>query len=413
MPEAAALPADDRQGVLADGGRLPLARTLRSQAFWEQRPLHSIGRIILLAIVAVLLCIAIGFIIAGGGELTRFDLLALAFYAGLAASAWHPTTGAFVVMVICSVGVLFTRSGGDLLELAIALGLVAITCAPWVIATHVVLLGLLTADLAVNASALTGGGVYGIIGIAAVSFLAGIAFRIVAARESLLVAERARVVRDLEIIGRMAQDRIADELHDGIAHDLTLILFHARALPKQPDDAARQVSLTTIEESAEQALLSVQALLSSMKDTQAEPSATRTVRYDGHVVDVVIALETLLREAGIPTTLRAAKLALALSPEQERVLTETAIEAITNILKHSPNSQSARITLHKHSGEVELTVSNVVSIDPAMRTTATGGRGLMRARQRLTRYNGTLDAGAVADGWSVRAVIPTSGKGAG
>lgn len=222
---------------------------LRSPRFWEQRSLHPVARLVLVLVVGVLLLVAIGFIVAGG-KFTRYDLLAVAFYAGLAAFAWHPMTAAFIVMVISSVGVVFTESGGDLLELAIALGLVAVTCAPWVIVAHAVLLGLLTTFIAVDTSTLVTGGVFGIAGIAAIAFLVGVAFRLVAAREAVLVAERARVAQDLAAIAREDQEQIADELHDGIAHDLTLILFHARALPRQPDQATRQVSLTTIEESA-------------------------------------------------------------------------------------------------------------------------------------------------------------------
>lgn len=202
---------------------------LRSPRFWEQRSLHPVARLVLVLVVGVLLLVAIGFIVAGG-KFTRYDLLAVAFYAGLAAFAWHPMTAAFIVMLISSVGVVFTESGGDLLELAIALSLVAVTCAPWVIVAHVVLLGLLTTFIAVDSSTLATGGVFGIVGIAAIAFLVGVAFRLVAARETVLVAERARVAQDLAAIAREDQEQIADELHDGIAHDLTLILFHARAL---------------------------------------------------------------------------------------------------------------------------------------------------------------------------------------
>lgn len=248
---------------------------LRSPRFWEPRTLHPVARLLLIVVIGVLLVVAIGFVVESG-EFTRYDLLAVVFYLGLAAFAWHPMTAAFIVMLISSVGVVFTGSGGDLLELAISLGLVAVTCAPWVIITHVVVLAVLTAYVAVESANLAAGGVYSITGIATIAFLTGVAFRLVAARETILVAERARVERDLAAIAREDQERIADELHDGIAHDLTLILFHARALPRQPDDAARQVSLTTIEESAEQSLQSIQSLLSLMRDTATEaPPATR------------------------------------------------------------------------------------------------------------------------------------------
>ncbi|MFC6357134.1 sensor histidine kinase [Luethyella okanaganae] len=392
--------------VLDEAARTSIARMLRSRTFWEQRSLHPVARLLLVAAVGVLLCIAIGFIVASA-EFTRYDLLAVALYAGLSAFAWHPMTAAFIVMVICSVGAVFTRSGGDLLELAIALGLVAATCAPWVIVVHVVLLSVLTADIALNGSALTGGGVFGIAGIAVIALLAGVAFRLVAARESIFVAERARVVKNLEAIAREEQERIADELHDGIAHDLTLILFHTRALPRQPDEAARQVSLTTIEESAAQALQNIQSLLSLMQDTKTEAPGAHAPRYDGHVVDASSSLGTLLKDAGIPTKVSAPSTSLTISPLAERLLTETAIEAVTNIIKHAPNSRSASIDIHAQSNLVELVVKNIASLDSALREDNPGGRGLSRARQRLARNSGHLEAGRTADGWILRATIPT------
>lgn len=413
MPEAIAASDGGRELVVGEVARPAIWRMLRSTAFWQQRALHPVGRVLLLAVVGVLVCVLVGFVIAAG-QFTRDDLLAVALYAGIAAFAWHPLTAAFVVMAICSVGTLFTNSGGDLLELALALGLVAATCAPWVIAAHVALIVALAADLAVNGSALTGGGVYGIAGIGVISFLAGVAFRLVAARETVLVAERARVVEDLESLARAEQERIADELHDGIAHDLTLVLFHARALPKQPDEAARRVSLTTIEESAESALHSIRSLLSLIRDPRSEAPRSGPARYDGDPVKAVAALGTLLTDAGIATSVSAPGVSvpgeLSIDPATGRVLTETAIEAVTNILKHAPRSPSARLELIRHPDAVELTVANAWTASSGEPDDRAGGRGLRRARQRLALCDGHLDAGIEAEEWVVRARVPDSSR---
>ncbi|PVE94242.1 histidine kinase [Microbacterium sp. TPD7012] len=384
-----------------------MGRLIRSRRFWEQRSLHPVARLFLVAVVGVLVCIAIGFIVAHG-TFSRFDLLAIAFYAALATFAWHPTIAALMVMFIGSVGVVFTGSGGDLLELAIALSLVAATCVPWVIIAHGLLLAALTTYIAVSGSTLATGGVFGILGIAIIAFLAGLAFRLVAAREAILVAERARVVKDLEAIAREEQERIADELHDGIAHDLTLILFHARALPKQTDDTEREVSLTTIEESAEQALDSIQSLLSLMRDTQTEAPAARPSRYDGVAREAISSLGGLLNDAGIPTRVSAPNTQLAISSVSERLLTEIAIEAVTNIIKHAPNSPTASLDIIDKVDGVELVVKNTAPSNLAARPISSGGRGLSRARQRLARDNGELEWGHTDEGWVLRAIVPAT-----
>lgn len=376
---------------------------VHSRAFWEQRSLHPVARTLLVAAVGVLLCIAAGFITASG-TFTRLDLLAVAFYAGLAAFAWHPMTAASIVMIIGSVGVLFTGSGGDLLELALATSLVAAACSAWVIVAHVTLLGVLTAYIASTTTTLASGGAFGIAGIAVIALLAGAAFRLLAAREAVSISERARVTRDLESLAREDRERIADELHDGIAHDLTLILFHARALPLQPDEIARQVSLTTIEDSSQRALHSIHSLLALMRNPMTEAPGQHPVRFNGDILEAVVSLGALLRDAGIPTKVSSPGIALGVPPAAERILTETAIEAVTNIIKHSPKSLSATIEIRDQGGLVELIVRNAGPFGTTGRPSP-GGRGLDRARQRLIQSKGRLEVGRVADEWVLRAVV--------
>ncbi|MGY1553141.1 sensor histidine kinase [Microbacterium sp. A588] len=409
MPEAPLISARDEEPGLT--ARSSIMRMLRSRMFWEQRSLHPVARLLLVLTVGVLLCIAIGFTIAGGG-FTRYDLLAVALYVGLAGFAWHPMTAAFIVMLICSVGVVFTGSGGDLLELSMTLSLVAATCGPWVIGTHVVLLAALTTYMTLSGPTLAAGGIYGIAGIAVIAFLAGVAFRLVAARETVLVAERTRIVRDLEAIARDERERIADELHDGIAHDLTLVLFHARALPRQPDEDARQVSLKTIEDSAEQALQSIQSLLSLMRDTLTEGPPTRSIRSAENVAETASSLAALLKDAGIPTSVTTPRVPLQLAPTTARVLTETAIESVMNIIKHAPTSQSASIEIHDRPDAIEVVVTNSASADLSGNGRAMGGRGLRRAAQRLKQIGGELDHGWTANGWVLRATVPVPGDDA-
>lgn len=213
-------------------------------------------------------------------------------------------------------------------------------------------------------------------------------------------------MKDLEVLAREEQERIADELHDGIAHDLTLVLFHARAFPRQPDEAARQVSLTTIEDSAEKALLSIQSLLALMREPRAEGAQPCPTRYESDAVEAVSSLGALLTDAGIPTRVSAPQESLDATPPTERVLVETAIEAVTNILKHAPNSQSVSVDIHRHIETIELVVNNVAAPLTKEKSARTSGRGLHRAHQRLAQHGGQLESGATAEGWTLRATLP-------
>lgn len=378
---------------------------LHARSGWEQCTLHPVVRLLVVLAVGVRLCFAIGSAVAGG-EFTSYDLLAIAFYVGLAAFALHPMTAAVIVMVISSIGVVFSSNGGDLLELAVALGLVAAAGAPWVIIAHAALLVVLTAYISSNGSALAEAGVYGILGMVVIAFIGGIGFCIVVAGGAFFVAERSRVTKDFDAITRESRERIADQLHDGIAHDVMLVLFHARALPRQPDEEARQVSLSTIEQSAERALESIQSLLSLIDDATTDCPPSYPSHYEGNVAAAVSSLGTLLKNAGIPTRVVVPCGALPITTAAERALIEIAIEAVTNIIKHAPRTQMATIQVLARTGAVELVVSNVSPTDPPEQVFTTG-RGLRRARQRISQSFGVLESGRTEDGWSLRATVPT------
>ncbi|WP_417554418.1 sensor histidine kinase [Microbacterium sp.] len=407
MPEPRSARRSSASWVASDIPRLSIGRLLRSKRFWEVRPIRSIARLLLLAVVGVLILITVAFTISSG-RFTRYDLLAVAFYAGLTTFVWHAVTATFIVMLVGTVGVVFTGSGGDLVELALAGLLVAATCSRSLIIFYGVVLTSLATYLNIATATLANGGVFGVAGIALISMFTGISFRLIKAREAFLVADRAHLVSRLEGVVREEHERIADELHDGIAHDLTLVLFHARALPMHTDAASRKVSIKTIEESAERALSSIQSLLSMMHGSELEAIHMPEDRYEEDLVEMVSGLGILLDDAGIPTRVTLPEHPLELSSMTQGVLTIVAIEAVTNILKHAPKSRSAKIDVRVGPVGTELIIGNVTSKSKNSSAAESGGRGLTRARQRLQQRGGSLEAGRADDGWVLRATFPRS-----
>jgi len=377
---------------------------LRTPVFWRARELHPFFRLLLLLVVAVLVCAQVGVMIAEG-EIERGGLLALGLYSGLALFAWHPLSAALMTMAICGTSAVLTGSGGDLLELGVALVLVSATCAPAVIVLHVALMAGVSAYLVIAESTLVTNGVYGILACAVVALLAGITARLFTAREEALLAQRARIARAFEEISRLQQDRIADELHDGIAHDLTLLLFHARALPKQPDEQSRQVSLSTIEDSASRALRSAQSLIDVMREAPGRSPVGSGKAVPGDVSKVAEALAQTLRDAGIRTHVNVSA-ATDVPPGVAEILIGTITESAMNIIKHAPGATTALIEVAARSGTITLEVRNNRSRGRAAEESALGGRGLARLREKLERIAGELHAGPTPDGWVLRAVVP-------
>ena len=132
----------------------------------------------------------------------------------------------------------------------------------------------------------------------------------------------------------------------------------------------------------------------------------RAIRYDGDVVEAVTALSGLLRGAGIPTSVSVPESPLHVASATAQILTETAIQSVSNIIKHAPKSRAARVELRDLSDHLELIVSNTAPTFSARAAPSAGGRGLTRARQRLEHHGGQLEAGLTNAGWVLRATVP-------
>jgi len=150
-----------------------------------------------------------------------------------------------------------------------------------------------------------------------------------------------------------------------------------------------------------------------MRDSKIGSPRLHATRYDGRVMEAVSSLAVMLTDAGIATRVSVPHTPLPISSEAESVLTETAIEAVTNIIKHAPNSKSASIDVYAGLGVVQLVVKNVAPSPPTGTEPTAGGRGLNRARQRLTQRGGNLESNRTSDGWILHATAPANENEAG
>jgi signal transduction histidine kinase len=201
------------------------------------------------------------------------------------------------------------------------------------------------------------------------------------------LAERARAEE---------RNRIARELHDVIAHTLTVSLLHVAsarlAVEHGLDDAAR--SLAEAErlgrESLDEVRMAVgmlhqdgnEAQTRPLPDASALPGLVEQFRSAG--ADAVLAVEG---DTGrLPATT-----GLALY----RILQE----ALTNSVKHAPGARSV-VRLEVRADEVEL------AVDTAGRPGTGRGLGVLNMRERAEALGGTCAAGPGGTGWLVVATLP-------
>ena len=236
-------------------------------------------------------------------------------------------------------------------------------------------------------------------------------------QEAQARAERAEAVRDREVALAAAQERarIARELHDVVAHHVSLIAVQSDAaatlLPGQPVRAVKHVEV--IGQTAREAMGELRRLLGVLRapasagrqppDTAPLPS----VRQLGTVLDQV-------REAGISVDLRVEGSPARLAPGVDLAAYRIVQEALTNTVRHS-GADEAAVTLRYEPGYVTVSVTDTGHGPAAPGPQGTGstltsrsrGFGLAGMAERVASCGGSLTVGpGQAGGFAVTARLP-------
>jgi signal transduction histidine kinase len=209
--------------------------------------------------------------------------------------------------------------------------------------------------------------------------------------------ERDMAARDAVLEERA---RIARELHDVIAHHVSMIVLQAGAERRTLGDTSGQTreTLETIERSGRGALTEMRRLLGMLRGDENEPLAPQPR------LDDVSNLVEQLREAGLPVELHIdgerRELAAGIELSAYRIIQE----ALTNALKHGGDAR-ASVHMHYSANALELEI-----IDDGTGTASQpshGGHGLVGMRERVALYGGCLDASSrPSGGFVVRVRLP-------
>ncbi len=230
------------------------------------------------------------------------------------------------------------------------------------------------------------------------------------ARSEELAVERERNAAQAVVRERM---RIARDLHDVVAHHVSLMGVQAGAARRMVDGSPRKAaeSLAAIEESARQAVDELHRMLGTLRET-GDDAATGTTPLDVDGpstlrLSSVPALVEHARSAGLDSTYRVVGVPREVPATVESTLFRVAQEAVTNTLKHASPSARLDVRLRYLDDAVELEVTDSGG---AARAGASGaGLGLVGMRERIAAVGGTLETGPRArGGFLVRARISTA-----
>lgn len=232
-------------------------------------------------------------------------------------------------------------------------------------------------------------------------------------------AERAERTREEEARRRVAEERvrIARDLHDLLAHSITLIgvqtsvAVHVLAAdPERLDRAAIARALEDIAGTCRTARGELRTTLDVLREQGAEGEARGPLPGVDGVTDLVGAAR--LAGARVRQTVRIREVPPAVGAAAYRIVQE----ALTNVVRHAGPEPVVRVDLHEKDGALHLSVT-----DDGTGPSPGGvpGYGLVGMRERARSVGGTIDAGPrTQGGFEVAAVLPlmitaTTGEGAG
>ncbi|MFD8734551.1 sensor histidine kinase [Streptomyces sp. NPDC059618] len=213
--------------------------------------------------------------------------------------------------------------------------------------------------------------------------------------EAALRAEQAQ---------RLAREAIAREMHDVLAHRLTLLSVHAGALEFRPDAPREEVARAAgvIRESAHEALQDLREIIGVLRAGDSEEA--------GRPQPTLAALDGLVaesRSAGAKVVLDSSVLDPAAVPASVgRTAYRIVQEGLTNARKHAPGAE-VTVTVRGAAGDgLTVTVAHPAPPGPVPAVPGSG-QGLIGLRERATLAGGRLEHGAQGDGgFRIRAWLP-------
>ena len=246
--------------------------------------------------------------------------------------------------------------------------------------------------------------------LAAVAILLGVVVRVRRSGERQLEEQALRHSGERALLEE--RQRIARELHDVVAHHMSVIAIQAEAAPYKTADPPPELveSFGEIRASALAGLSELRRVLgvlrTSGQDTAPQPG----------LVDLDALLDSA-RSGGVSVTVTRGGNPVPLPEGVDLSAYRIVQEALSNAMRHAPGSH-VRLDLAYRPDALALEIRNDAvsrravpsrSWWPAAPGPPGGGQGLVGMRERATMLGGSLEAGPTADGgFQVTAVLPVS-----
>ncbi|GAA1000833.1 sensor histidine kinase [Subtercola frigoramans] len=216
--------------------------------------------------------------------------------------------------------------------------------------------------------------------------------------------------------------RIAREMHDIVAHSLTVMvaLADGAGLTVKDDPGRAQEVMQQVAETGRQALADMRVVLGVLADPRLSTGDATLAPQPRH--DDLEALVQSYRGAGMVVHFTVSG-APPRDPGLQLTVFRIVQEALTNCLRYAPDPKHVLVELAYGPAELVVSVldegqgsaatTEVKTGFPGVTTVIGAGQGLVGMRERVAAYGGSLEAGpTTAGGWRVRATVPVRPSGA-
>ncbi|SOC51857.1 Signal transduction histidine kinase [Ornithinimicrobium cerasi] len=203
--------------------------------------------------------------------------------------------------------------------------------------------------------------------------------------------------------------RVARELHDSVAHLVSVMTLHTggirRRLDDDPERQEERDALLEVERLGREAVGELHRILGVLR-TDDEPATSGVTSPQPRLADLP-QLVARVAAAGVPVELAVDGEEAPLSPGAELAAYRVVQEALTNVLKHGGGAPT-RVRVTYGPADVEVLVQDDGrAAGPGIG--ASTGLGLAGIRERVALHGGRVEAGQTSAGFRVRATLPVGG----